>query len=68
MKDWQRRVVEENAQLNRKIDALTMFLEHEASKDIGIHDRNLLIAQRCAMQHYSDILVRRITYFGGENG
>lgn len=66
MLEWQKRVVEENAELNRKIDALALFLDSPASQSLTTHDRDLLVVQRAAMQHYKDILAQRIICFGDE--
>lgn len=66
--DWQLRVINENAELCAKIDRLTAFMDSEAAKGVHVDDFALLVAQRHAMQHYSDILLRRITNFGGKTG
>ena len=68
MMDWQQRVIQENEELCGKIDRLTAFLDSDAAKGVHVDDFSLLVAQRAAMQHYADILTRRITNFGGKMG
>ncbi len=60
---WQERVLEERADLLRKLIDLKAFLHTQKAKGIPITDRNLLMAQCAVMQQYKDILDRRIANF-----
>lgn len=63
MQRWQQRVVDEKARLSADLERLVTFMTTNRAKKLPTLDRNLLQAQRIAMQQYEDILKRRIDCF-----
>ena len=63
MEPYQQRVVDEKADLDVKLDALTAFLESETRPSIHPKEHERMQAQANAMQEYSAILGRRIAAF-----
>lgn len=60
---WQQRVVNEKGRLSADLERLIAFMGTDRAKKLSVLDRNLLQAQRIAMQQYEDILKRRIDCF-----
>lgn len=63
MEDWQTRVVEEKAELDKKRAKLSDFL-NRAKLDKPTYQ--LLVRQSEVMEEYSEILAERIESFGTE--
>lgn len=63
MKPYQKRVIDEKALLDEKLDKLNKFIESDAFDALKDDDRKLLIKQEDAMSIYSDILEERIDRF-----
>jgi len=61
MESWQERVIEENKELEIKIDKLSAFLA--GSYSLTDEDRWLLETQGTLMGLYSDVLRKRISQF-----
>lgn len=69
MKPYQLRVVQEKADLDTKIQALTAFAKSDAfSQDVPEAEQRRMLRQLVVMQDYSRILGERIDAFGGANG
>lgn len=62
-KDWQKRVLDEKAELRKKVDALVEFLSGEAYKALDSADQQLLYAQCNIMLAYINVLNLRISRF-----
>lgn len=64
MQPHQLRVVDEKAELDKKLEALGVFIEQNAFFD-GLDDaeKSRLRIQRCVMESYSTILGERIAAF-----
>ena len=63
MEDYQKRVVDEKAALNKKQSALEGFKASSFFVGLPERDRELLSAQASYMQAYSDVLGKRIARF-----
>ena len=63
MEDYQKRALEEQADIEGKIQRLNAFLMSEAYDYLPLIDRSLLNKQYAAMCNYKDILTRRIERF-----
>lgn len=63
MQDWQQRVVEERAELHKKLLALFEFLWTEPFLALHTLDQQLLVAQYRHMKDYQSILDTRIGRF-----
>lgn len=64
MLDYQKRVVEEKAELDEKLSKLTDFVRSDFfSEEVNALEQARLVNQRKAMQSYSDILGERIAAF-----
>lgn len=63
MMPHQQRVVEERAELQGKIERLSMFLVGAASADLDIAERNRLMRQGECMCDYRAVLDERIAAF-----
>ena len=63
MKPYQLRVIEEQKELQIKLDALKLFLDKECPENIDSDDWYLLEQQFDAMCRYNDILKKRIFWF-----
>jgi hypothetical protein len=64
----QDRVLEEHEELDRKLEALHVFIEDSTTfRHLGKFDQRLLVDQRHAMTVYRDILRGRIKRFQKEN-
>lgn len=63
MSDWQRRVIEEKAELKKKVDALVEFHSSGAYKALDDIDQQLLHAQLNVMLAYINVLNLRISRF-----
>lgn len=63
MKDYQKRVVKEKKELDKKIITLTIFLFSDLSENIPNKQRDLMEDQLYAMADYSIILGNRIDDF-----
>lgn len=66
LQDWQVRVVNEQEELEHKINKLKDYLETDSFNALPEEDKNLLRQQRAAMQTYSCILGWRIQRFTQE--
>ncbi len=64
MPDWTKRVVAERAELDKKIEALTSFVETEAFSHLSERSKRLLKTQLVYMREYSHILSERLTESG----
>ena len=63
MEDYQRRVLEEQAGLEGKIQRLNAFMMSPAYSSIPAWDAHLLDKQYAAMCDYKDVLTERIARF-----
>lgn len=63
MEAYQRRVVEEKAELDSKIKKLDEFILTESFEELDMDEQDLLERQLSIMQDYSEILADRIRYF-----
>ena len=63
MEAWQQRVVDEKAELDKKLEKLKEFNQSDAFAAISSESRMLLSAQAVAMHDYSLILKKRIENF-----
>ncbi len=63
MQNWQKRVVEEKAELDERIEKLYAFIESPKFKTISTSHAVALKDQAAAMLNYSAILGRRIAMF-----
>ena len=63
MKDYQKRVVDEKTELDKKIVSLIDFMHTDAFADLDGIEQGLLMVQEVAMQNYSEALGRRIDCF-----
>lgn len=69
MQPYQLRVVQEKAELDTKIHALTVFAKSDAfSQTVPEAEQRRMLRQLVVMQDYSRILGERIDAFGGANG
>ncbi len=63
--DYQQRVIDEQAELNTRLQKLIVFLEDSPVFDaLSGYDKALMYAQREAMVKYNHCLVDRIARFG----
>lgn len=60
MPDWTKRVVAERAELDKKIEALTSFVETEAFSHLSERSKRLLKTQLVYMREYSHTLSERL--------
>lgn len=68
MTDYQLRVINEEVELDNKIEKLHVFImESEIFKSLSIMEQGLLRDQLCIMRIYRDILRQRIKVFNGES-
>lgn len=67
MEAYQKRVVEEKAQLDERLGKLGTFLEGETFRKLSARDKYLLERQKEVMQSYSEVLGARIAGFNGES-
>jgi len=58
--DWKKRVVAEREELNKKIAALTSFVDTEPFNKLGPRDKRLLKTQLVFMREYAYILSQRL--------
>jgi len=63
MKPHEKRIIEEQNQLDKKIEELTAFIATDASSELPKSDRDKLTLQLEAMEMYSEILGQRIYAF-----
>ncbi len=63
MQDWQQRVVDEKADLDRKIERLLQFFQGAAYQGLEQYDQSLLRNQHMHMSNYSQTLAARISRF-----
>lgn len=63
MEDYQTRVIQEQADLQDKIDNLVRFTESDSFLHLSREYRNMLLCQLDLMRGYSNILLRRIDIF-----
>lgn len=63
MKPYQQRVIDEQVELDNKINALALFLTTPEAHNLGSGDRARLDAQLFIMRKYSNILGERIVRF-----
>jgi len=73
MKDWQERVVEEKAELDKKIEKLSKFIQGGEFWGLAMEEQRRLLTQITLMQQYSEVLGERIDAFevndkGDEDG
>lgn len=69
MQPYQLRVVQEKADLDTKIQALTVFAKSDAfDQTVPAPEQRRMLRQLVAMQDYSRILGERIDAFGGAHG
>lgn len=61
--EWQSRVIEEKAELDKKLEKLRAFFGTLEYSKLERPDQMLLIEQRTAMTDYSNILRDRIARF-----
>lgn len=61
--EWQSRVIEEKAELDKKLEKLRAFFGTLEYSKLERQDQMLLIEQRTAMTDYSNILRDRIARF-----
>ena len=67
LKDFQKRVVSEQYDLDEKINSLQEFIESsEPYKELSRYEVNDLVVQLKYMRKYSAVLSRRITRFNFE--
>jgi len=66
MEDYQKRVVDEQAELAKKLTALNEFICSESYKSLSVFQQRLLFYQAKAMGMYSEILWDRISDFTEE--
>lgn len=65
MEDWQLRAVKEKEELDKKLSALTFFIERTMQfESLPTDERLRLINQEKCMLEYSQILAARINHFG----
>ena len=63
MEDYQKRVLEEQADLEGKIQRLDAFMVSPAYSSIPAGDAHMLNKQYAAMRKYKDVLAERIARF-----
>jgi len=65
---YQQRVVDEQLELQGRLDRLAMFVTVAEShfKSLGFHEQYLLIRQLELMSGYNDVLKARIAYFDAQ--
>lgn len=63
MEDWQQRVIEEKAELKKKVDALIAFQKSPAFDTLDGIDKQLMYAQCNVMLAYINVLNLRISRF-----
>jgi hypothetical protein len=64
MKPHEQRVIDEESELNEKLEKLHVFIQDSpVFKSLSISDQRLLIDQCCVMSFYHDILLQRISQF-----
>ena len=64
MEDYQKRVVEEQKELNKKLDKLTVFVEEsEVYPLLDKDERDRLLSQLAYMEGYNAVLLERINVF-----
>lgn len=65
---YQQRVVDEQLELQGRLDRLTTFVMAVESpfKSLGFHERYLLTRQLQLMSEYNDVLKARIAYFDAQ--
>lgn len=69
MQPYQQRVIQEKAELDTKIQALTAFAKSDAfSQTAPEAEQRRMLRQLVVMQDYSRILGERIDAFGGAHG
>lgn len=61
--DWQKRVIDEKIELDKKISKLSIFVETEVFKNLEMTDKKLLEDQLFHMSEYSYCLWERIKRF-----
>ena len=64
MQDFQQRVIDERAELVKKLDKLSEFLKDDVFKHLPEFQRELLTRQHVVMQEYASVLAQRIAHFG----
>ena len=60
---WQTRVVDEKAELDKRLGALRDYINRESFLALQLVDQDALIRQEMHMSTYSDILGERIARF-----
>ncbi len=63
MQEWQKRVVEEKAELDERIEKLEAFIASPKFEVISTYHAVALKDQAAVMRRYSEILGRRIAMF-----
>lgn len=63
MQDWQKRVLEEHAELSDKVIKLSDFINSDAFDAVDAENQDLLRQQRAAMVSYMTILSKRVSMF-----
>ncbi len=63
MLDYQKRVINELHELDKKLDGLINFISTETFEDLDIKQKYLLLTQQKIMESYAMILELRITKF-----
>lgn len=63
MEAYQQRVVDEQVELDTKVQSLVKFMATDAFQLVSSRQRQLLKAQYHAMSLYNDILLQRIENF-----
>ena len=63
MEEWQKRVVAEQAELNKKVDSLKLFVNQKQFFYLLEPDQHLLEKQLISMIEYNSILLQRIARF-----
>jgi hypothetical protein len=60
---YQQRMLDEQAQLEERLQKLQAFVNTQAFQQLEIEDRELLLLQLIAMRDYASVLGRRINVF-----
>lgn len=63
MKIYQQLVIQEKAELDRKLQSLNEFAQSAVYQTLDLKDTELLREQGACMGRYSDVLARRIARF-----
>lgn len=63
LEDWQQRVVDEKAELDKKLAALATFQNTQTHNALPREERDRLVRQRRYMEQYSQVLNERVTAF-----